>query len=153
MHPSIHPSIHRFISDIVMSIEKHTNSGRSPGRAGGPACCGHSKLARAHTWLPLTIVQFISVTEVVTKSVTKKRNESLWSWNMDTRSSSVFDVFCWSPFWKWARIDRVRCCRMSINQFIKSEKTKRPLISQYKIHETHLCVCLKGVNGGNAIAM
>jgi len=39
-------------------------SGRSPGRAGGR---GHSKLARAHTGLPLTSVQFISVTEVVTK--------------------------------------------------------------------------------------
>jgi len=37
--------------------------------------CGHSKLARARTGLPQTSVQFISVTEVVTKSVTKKRNE------------------------------------------------------------------------------
>jgi len=43
----------------------HINSGRS----------GHSKLARAYTGLPLTSVQFISVTEVVTKSVTKKHNE------------------------------------------------------------------------------
>jgi len=51
------------------------NSGSSPGRAGGPAGCGHSKLARARTGLPLTSVQFISVTEVVAKSVTKKRNE------------------------------------------------------------------------------
>jgi len=31
--------------------------------------------ARARTGLPLTSVKFISVTEVVTKSVTKKRNE------------------------------------------------------------------------------
>jgi len=50
-------------------------SRRSPGRAGGPAGCGHSKLARACTGLPQTSVQFISVTEVVTKSVTKKRNK------------------------------------------------------------------------------
>jgi len=40
-----------------------------------PAGCGHSKLDRARTGLPQTSVQFISVTEVVTKSVTKKRNE------------------------------------------------------------------------------
>jgi len=38
-------------------------SGRSPGCAGGPAGCGHSKLARARTGLPLTSVQFISVTK------------------------------------------------------------------------------------------
>jgi len=37
--------------------------------------CGHSKLARARTGLLQTSVQFISVTEVVTKSVMKKRNE------------------------------------------------------------------------------
>jgi len=39
----------------------------SLGRAGGPAGFGLSKLARARTGLPLTSVQFISVTEVVTK--------------------------------------------------------------------------------------
>jgi len=50
-------------------------SGHSPGWAGDPAGCGHSKLARVHTGLPLTSVQFISMTEVVMKSVTKKRNE------------------------------------------------------------------------------
>jgi len=50
-------------------------SGRSTGRAGGPAGCGHSKHARARTGLPLTSVQFISVMKVVTKSVTKKRND------------------------------------------------------------------------------
>jgi len=43
--------------------------GAAPGRA--RAGYGHSKLARARTGLPLTSVQFISVTEVVTK----KRNE------------------------------------------------------------------------------
>jgi len=45
------------------------------GYSGRPAGCGHSKLARARTGLPLTCVQFISVTELVTKFVTKKRNE------------------------------------------------------------------------------
>jgi len=45
------------------------------GRAGGPAGCCHSKLACACTGLPQTSVQFISVTEIVTKSVTKKRNK------------------------------------------------------------------------------
>jgi len=49
-------------------------SGHSPGRVEGPAGCGHSKLARARTGLPLTSVQFIGVTEVVTKSVTKRGN-------------------------------------------------------------------------------
>jgi len=39
-------------------------------RSGGSTGCGHSKLARARTGFPLTSVQFISVTEVVTK----KRN-------------------------------------------------------------------------------
>jgi len=39
-------------------------SGHSPGRAGGPASCGHSKLARVCTGLMLTSVQFIRVTEV-----------------------------------------------------------------------------------------
>jgi len=38
-------------------------SGRNPGRAGGLAGCGHSKLARVRTGLPLTGVQFISVAE------------------------------------------------------------------------------------------
>jgi len=51
------------------------NSGRSPGRAVGLVGYGHSKFARARTGLPLTSVHFISVTEVVTKSVTKKRNK------------------------------------------------------------------------------
>jgi len=50
-------------------------SGRSPGRAGGPAGFSHSKLAHARTGLSLTSVLFISVKEVVTKSVTKKRNK------------------------------------------------------------------------------
>jgi len=49
------------------------NSGRSPGRAGGPAGCGHSKLASARTGFPLTSLQFVSVTEVVTE----KRNKFL----------------------------------------------------------------------------
>jgi len=42
-----------------------TNSGLSLGRAEGPAGCGHSRLSRAHTGLPQTSVQFISVTEVL----------------------------------------------------------------------------------------
>jgi len=41
--------------------------GLIPGRAG----CGHSKLDRAPTRLPQTSVQFISVTEVVTKFFAK----------------------------------------------------------------------------------
>jgi len=73
----------------------------------------------ARTGLPLTTDN----SECVTKMRHEKRNKitsqiavarvckDLWSWSLDTRSSSVFDVFCWSPFWKWARIDRVRCCR------------------------------------------
>jgi len=53
------------------SSSSSSNSGRSPGRAGDPAGCGHSKLACVLTGLLLTSVQFISVTLVVTK----KRNE------------------------------------------------------------------------------
>jgi len=59
------------MSIVKRTVPNPSYSGRSPGRAGGPAGCGHSKLARARTGLPLTSVQFISVTEVVTK----KRNE------------------------------------------------------------------------------
>jgi len=55
----------------VVAIATSYNFRRSPGQARGPAGCGHSKLARARTGLLLTSVQFISVTEVVTK----KRNE------------------------------------------------------------------------------
>jgi len=51
---------------VVNLINKHY-SGRNPGLAGGPVGCGHSKFACVCTGLPLTSVQFISVTEVVTK--------------------------------------------------------------------------------------
>jgi len=72
-------------------------SGRSQGWAGGPADCGHSKLAYAHTGLPLTSVQFINVTEVVTKSVTIKRNKIFLQRPLKLKFGYAF-VFCWSPF-------------------------------------------------------
>jgi len=64
--------------DVMVDVE--TGFGFKPNLilktwAGGPAGYGHSKLTRAHSGLPLTSVQFISVTEVVMKFVTKKRNE------------------------------------------------------------------------------
>jgi len=65
----------------TLSVDVHVllyYSARSLGRAGGPAGCGHSKLAHACTGLPLTSVQFISVTEVVTKSSMKKRNKNFF---------------------------------------------------------------------------
>jgi len=57
-------------SERLSVLRAQPRSGRRPGRG-----CGHCKLAHARTGLPLTSVQFISVTEVVTKSVTKKRNK------------------------------------------------------------------------------
>jgi len=51
----------------------------------------------------VTEVVSLTVTEVLTKTTQKRENffcEVLWSWNLHTRSSSVFDVFCWSPFIK-----------------------------------------------------
>jgi len=59
--------------------------------------------------------------------------EGLWNWNLHTRSSSAFDAFCWSSFWKLARIDRVRCCRRSAKQPIvcfkkaATAETKQPI--------------------------
>jgi len=56
---------------FVLTAQGRKLRKRYSGRSPGPAGCGHSKLARACTGLPLTSVQFISVTEVVTK----KRNK------------------------------------------------------------------------------
>jgi len=60
-------------TDVCLAVFSHNAdySGRSPGRAGGPVGCGHSKLASERTVLPLTSVQFTSVTEVVTKKCNK----------------------------------------------------------------------------------
>jgi len=66
MSPMKFPAKHIFLiflysekwqSDTILYL---INSGCSPGRAGGPAGCGRSKLAHARTGLPLTSVQFIS---------------------------------------------------------------------------------------------
>jgi len=76
-------------------------------------------IGRCRCWL----VCSLRVTEVVTKFFLF---EGLWSWNFDTRSSSVFDVFCWSPFWKLATIDRVRCCRNSQFSVPKTDEQRKP---------------------------
>jgi len=85
------------ISDTLVNTHTETPfqqhySGRSPGQTGGPASCGHSKLASARTGLPQTSVQFISVTEVVTKSVTKKRNEFFLRRPLKLKFGHVFVV-------------------------------------------------------------
>jgi len=81
----------------------------------------------------------------------KKRNEiffceGLWSWNFYTRSSSVFDVFCWSPFWKLATIDRVRCCRRSTKLYLK-------LTNSGNRQNSKLCVSKNDRNSRNTIAL
>jgi len=98
--------------------------GHSPGRAGGPASCSRSKLAHARIGLPLTSVQFISVTEVVTKSVTKSITnffcEGLWSWNLDTRSLSYgsIDWFPRSLFYRLGLYSKARFTPCTRVQFL-----------------------------------
>jgi len=58
-------------------------SGRSPGWAGGPAGCGHGKLARA-----LTGLQFIRVMQVVTK----KRNKFFFRRPLKLKFGHVFVI-------------------------------------------------------------
>jgi len=75
-----------------------------------PKARAAAAIVRSRAWIDRWLVcslYFLNLTEVVTKFFLF---ESLWSWNLDTRSSSVFDVFCWSQFWKLATIDRVRYC-------------------------------------------
>jgi len=112
-------------------------SGRSLGRAGGPAGCGHSKLARARTGLPLTSVQFINVTEVVTKSVTKKRNEIFLRRPLKLKFRHAFVVGIW---------------RLLLVSILKISQDWQSLMLP-NVGETHRCVYLKRVNGANAIAM
>jgi len=67
----------------------------------------------ARTGLPLSSVQFIKVTEVCHENASRKivtktklpQKSMLRAFakasvaaNLETRSSSIFDVFCWSPF-------------------------------------------------------
>jgi len=118
----------------VLSCIMTANSWHSPGRAGGLVGCGHSKLACVCLyWVAADYCSiYKSDGSTSRKSVTKLFFcKGLWSWNLDTRSSSVFDVFSWSPYWKWARIDRVKCCRRSRNRRLY----------------------LKGGSGGTTIAM
>jgi len=113
------------------------NSGHSPGRAGGPASYSHSKLTCACTGLPLTSVQFINVTEIVTKSVTKKCNEFFFVKASETE------------IWTHVR-------RRYLTSFAGLHFENKPGLTELDAAEcrrnTPLCVS-KRSNGGNAIAM
>jgi len=112
-------------------------SGRSSGRAGGTASCGHSKLARARTGLLLTSVQFISATEVVTKSVTKKHNEIFFA------KASEAEI--------WTRIRR-RYLKFFAGLHFENEPGLTELDAAETRRNRRLCLSKRG-NGGNTIAM
>jgi len=107
-------------------------SGRSPGRARSPARCGHSKLACARTGLPLTSVQCISVTEVVTK----KRNDFF-------AKASEAEI--------WTRVRRQHLTSFAGLRF-ENEPGLTELYAAERRRNRRLCVSERG-NGGNTIAM
>jgi len=108
-------------------------SGHSPGRAGDPAGCGHSKLARARTGLPLTSVQFMNDGSTSRKSVTK----------LFFAKASEAEI--------WTRIRR-RYLTSFAGLHFENEPGLTELDAAEGRQNRRLCVSKRG-NGRNTIAM